>query len=328
AHHVHVSVHVGRLDIGARGRATRRVFSQLALVLGGARIERPRGQELPREQNDARSRQPVAAAERRLCSARRLRSARPRALAPGLGVGRCGCGRRGRRVHRAFRRGGTLAPVRRARSRRARAARLQCQVARAVHTMADVAGRRREARIAAATRRRVSQLAARDVATLRGRFVKKKQAPSADASAQLKRLLAMVPRIADGEEHSMASIAAMLGATPDTIANDLVSFGERYDTPGGFVEGLQVFIEAQKVSVRTSHFLRPMRLTVAELRALDLGLGMIRSERPAEEWAAIDQARERVRAVAAKLPAEAPSDRPYALAGGAGPDDKLAVVRD
>ena len=158
--------------------------------------------------------------------------------------------------------------------------------------------------------------------------MKKKQAPSADASAQLKRLLAMVPRIADGEEHSMASIGAMLGATPDTIANDLVSFGERYDTPGGFVEGLQVFIEAQKVSVRTSHFLRPMRLTVAELRALDLGLGMIRSERPAEEWAAIDQARERVRAVAAKLPAEAPSDRPYALAGGAGPDDKLAVVRD
>jgi proteasome accessory factor C len=156
----------------------------------------------------------------------------------------------------------------------------------------------------------------------------KKQPGATDASAQLKRLLAIVPRIADGEEHSIASIAAMLGVTPATVANDLVSVGERYDTPGGFVEGLQVFIQAQKVSLRTSHFLRPMRLTVAELHALDLGLAMIRAERPAEEWAAIEKVRERIRAVAAKLPGDAPPEGPYAVAGGAPPNAQLAAVRD
>lgn len=157
--------------------------------------------------------------------------------------------------------------------------------------------------------------------------MKKKLSVATDASAQLKRLLAIVPRIADGEEHSIASIAAMLGVTADTIANDLVSVGERYDTPGGFLEGLQVFIESGRVSVRTSHFLRPMRLTVAELRALDLGLAIIRAERPAEEWAAIEKARERIRAVATKLPGDAP-EGPYAAASGSPPNAHLSAVRD
>ena len=142
----------------------------------------------------------------------------------------------------------------------------------------------------------------------------RKQAAATDAAAQLKRLLAIVPRIADGEEHSIASIAEMLGVSAETVANDLVSVGERYDTPGGFIEGLQVFIEAQKVSVRTGHFLRPMRLTVAELHALDLGLAMIRAERPAEEWATIEKARERIRSVAAKLPKDSTLEAPYAAA--------------
>ena len=158
--------------------------------------------------------------------------------------------------------------------------------------------------------------------------MKKKHPVATDASAQLKRLLAIVPRIADGDEHSIASIAAMLGVTAETVANDLVSVGERYDTPGGFLEGLQVFIEADAVSVRTSHFLRPMRLTVAELHALDLGLAMIRAERPAEEWAAIEKARERIRAAAAKLPGDAPPDSLYATANGAPPTAHLAAVRD
>lgn len=156
----------------------------------------------------------------------------------------------------------------------------------------------------------------------------KKQPPIAtDASAQLKRLLAIVPRIADGEEHSIESIAEMLGVTPDTIANDLVSVGERYDTPGGFVEGLQVFIDAQRVSVRTSHFLRPMRLTVAELHALDLGLAMIRAERSPEEWAAIDAARERIIATVAKLAGD-PVHESALVASGAPPNANLAVVRE
>lgn len=155
----------------------------------------------------------------------------------------------------------------------------------------------------------------------------KKKPVSTDAAAQLKRLLAIVPRIADGEEHSIASIAAMLGVSVETVANDLVSVGERYDTPGGFVEGLQVFIEAEKASVRTSHFLRPMRLTVAELHALELGLAMIRAERPVEEWATIEKARERIRTVAAKLPSDATPEAPYAAVGTQA-NRHLSVVRD
>lgn len=157
--------------------------------------------------------------------------------------------------------------------------------------------------------------------------MKKKSPVATDASAQLKRLLAIVPRIADGEEHTIASIAAMLGVTAETVANDLVSVGERYDTPGGFVEGLQIFIESRRVSVRTSHFLRPMRLTAPELRALDLGLAMIRAERSPEEWAAIDRARERIKAVVAALPGDTVQDSALAVAGGAPPNQHLALVR-
>ncbi len=158
--------------------------------------------------------------------------------------------------------------------------------------------------------------------------MKKKSSATTDASAQLKRLLAIVPRIADGEEHSIDSIAEMLGVTPETVANDLVSVGERYDTPGGFVEGLQVFIEAQRVSVRTSHFLRPMRLTAPELRALDLGLAMIRAERSPEEWPAIERARERIRAVVAKLPNDTAHESALAAASAAPPNAHLSIVRD
>lgn len=158
--------------------------------------------------------------------------------------------------------------------------------------------------------------------------MKRKQPVATDASAQLKRLLALVPRIADGEEHLIESIAAMLGVTAETVANDLVALGERYDTPGGFVEGLQVFIEAQRVSVRTNHFLRPMRLTAAELHALDLGLAMIRAERSAEEWPTIDSARKRIEAAIAKLPGDTVPESDLAVANAAQPNSHLHVIRD
>lgn len=147
------------------------------------------------------------------------------------------------------------------------------------------------------------------------------------AAAQLKRLLALVPRIANGEEHSLAAIAAMLGVDTKTVVHDLMSVGERYDVPGGFVEGLQVFIDAERALVRTNHFLRPMRLTTAELHALDLGLAMLRGERAPSEWAAIDRARERIREVAARLPGESPAESFYAAAAEMADGAHLATVR-
>ncbi|HEX8848105.1 MAG TPA: WYL domain-containing protein, partial [Gemmatimonadaceae bacterium] len=53
---------------------------------------------------------------------------------------------------------------------------------------------------------------------------------------------------------------------------------------------------------RTSHFLRPMRLTMAELCALELGLGLLRRERHAHELPAIDRASERLRKAITELP--------------------------
>ncbi|HKV52422.1 MAG TPA: WYL domain-containing protein [Gemmatimonadaceae bacterium] len=149
-----------------------------------------------------------------------------------------------------------------------------------------------------------------------------------DAAAQLERLLAIVPRIADGEEHSIKSIADALGVTPETVANDLVSVGERYDTPGGFIEGLQVFIDAEQASVRTSHFLRPMRLTVADLDALDLGLAMIRGERTPDERPVIDAARKRIEAAVIKLPGDTIAESAFAAPGALAPSVHLRVIRE
>lgn len=122
------------------------------------------------------------------------------------------------------------------------------------------------------------------------------------AADQLRRILHLVPRLGDGAEHPMAELAEREGVSVSTLNRDLQAIANRFDEPGGFVEGVQIYIEQGNVSLFTSHFLRPMRLTTAELLALELGLAMLRAERPAEEHACLDRARERLRATIAQLP--------------------------
>ncbi len=122
------------------------------------------------------------------------------------------------------------------------------------------------------------------------------------AATQLRRLLAVIPALADGEEHSLADIAARVNVAPGTLLRDLQSLAVRFDEPGGFVEGLQLYIEADRVSAVTNHFLRPMRLTLQELHALDLGLSMLRLERPPHEHGTIERARERLRKAMVHIP--------------------------
>ena len=124
------------------------------------------------------------------------------------------------------------------------------------------------------------------------------------AAAQLRRLLAVIPHLADGEEHALADVAAEVGVDAETVLRDLRAISVRFDEPGGFVEGVQIFIESDSVSLLTNHFHRPMRLTRGELGALELGLAMLRLERPPEEHAAIDRARSRLSAALAGLPAD------------------------
>ena len=136
------------------------------------------------------------------------------------------------------------------------------------------------------------------------------------AEAQLRRVLAMVPQLADDEEHGIEELAQELGVSRETLLADLAALVERYDDPGGFTaEGVALLIENERVLLTSPYFRRPMRLTASELSALELGLAMLEAERPPEEHRAIGVARDRVRAAMAVLPAHAQADDPNARAG-------------
>ena len=149
------------------------------------------------------------------------------------------------------------------------------------------------------------------------------------ASAQLRRILNVIPILADGEVHSFDEVAEHTGVERDVLRRDLLSLTERYvEPPGGFVAGVELFIESEKVELLTDHFRRPMRLTVSELRALELGLAMLRAERPPEEREVVDRACERLRAVIAKLPFDPfPDAARQASFGAHGDAEHLAVLR-
>ena len=128
------------------------------------------------------------------------------------------------------------------------------------------------------------------------------------AADQLRRILLLIPRLADGEPHSLETVSRMAGVDRSVALRDIESISERFEAPGGFVEGLQIFIEANDVSVIPNHFLRPMRLTRSELLGLELGLAMLRGERPPEEHRAIDGATARLRKAIGRLPDEEIAD--------------------
>lgn len=149
-----------------------------------------------------------------------------------------------------------------------------------------------------------------------------------EASAQLQRVLTLIPVIADGEEHSVAEVASMLGVDSSLVLQDLESFADRFDMPGGFVEGLQIYIEGARISARTDHFLRPMRLTRGELYALDFGLALLKNERSPSEWQAIEGARERLQKAAAALPDDPGTTNPYSVAESAVVTPQLSAMRE
>jgi proteasome accessory factor C len=149
------------------------------------------------------------------------------------------------------------------------------------------------------------------------------------ASDQLRRILHLIPALADGEPHRIQDLVWDVGIDRNLLLQDLQSLTERFEAPGGFVEGLQIFLEAETISVVPNHFLRPMRLTRGELCALELGLAILRCERPREEERAVDMARYRLELVIAKLPdQEVTSDLRYASLSTAGDLEHLRRLRD
>ena len=147
---------------------------------------------------------------------------------------------------------------------------------------------------------------------------------SDSAAAQLRRILALIPECADDRPHRLADLAERGGTDPVTLLRDIRALTDRFDDPAGFVEAVQIFLEPESLEVRSDHFLRPMRLTVAELAALDLGLALLAAERPPEERPVLAGARERLEQAMARLPnedgadglrhADVPASDPAALA--------------
>ena len=148
------------------------------------------------------------------------------------------------------------------------------------------------------------------------------------AAAQLRRILHVVPQIADGEEHPLADVATRIGSDAATLRRDLYSLVTRFDVPPGFVDGVQLYVESDRVSAVSNHLLRPMRLTVSELCALELGLAVLHARRPPDEQPVIDRARDRLRSVIAKLPDDPIPDGLHgASLGEHGSTADLAAVR-
>jgi len=116
---------------------------------------------------------------------------------------------------------------------------------------------------------------------------------------QLRRLLAFLPQIADGQEHPIAEVAERVGVDRETIARDLLQLSERHGDPPGWIEKVAVYIEADRVSLEAaSHFQRPMKLTPSEARALELGLAVLYAESAPAQRAAIQGALDRLRKLA------------------------------
>jgi predicted DNA-binding transcriptional regulator YafY len=147
------------------------------------------------------------------------------------------------------------------------------------------------------------------------------------AAAQLRRILHLIPQLGDGEPHPIAEIVQRAGVDREVLLRDIRTISERFDTPGGFIEGLTIFLESDTVEVTTNHFLRPMRLTRPELLALELGLAMLRGERPVEEHRAIDRARDRLQRVIMGTP-DLEHDYRFASLGPAGDPEHLRCLRD
>lgn len=131
---------------------------------------------------------------------------------------------------------------------------------------------------------------------------------SESAAEQLRRVLILVPQLADDQPHDIDDVAQRLGVDRSSFLKDVRSLADRFDVPGGFVEGVSIFYDDRVVSVRASHFLRPMRLTLGELTGLELGLAMVRGVRPPDEHPVIDGARARLRKALAELPGEEPAE--------------------
>ena len=119
------------------------------------------------------------------------------------------------------------------------------------------------------------------------------------ADDRLQRLLIAFPTIADNVTLTIEQLAERVGTDVKTLRQDFLCL-DRDDTPPGFVECVQLFVGSHSVSMRSSHFKRPMRLTRPEVAALELGLGILLQELAVDERHLIANVRGRLRDIAVR----------------------------
>jgi proteasome accessory factor C len=136
------------------------------------------------------------------------------------------------------------------------------------------------------------------------------------ADERLQRLLMAFPLMADEPGLSLEELAKRVGTSAKVLTKDFASL-ERYDTPAGWVDTVQVFIQQDAASMQSSHFKRPPRLNRPEMLALDLGLGMLHRELPVDEQPVIARTRQTLQALAAR--------RAASVSDGARREDAVGV---
>ena len=152
---------------------------------------------------------------------------------------------------------------------------------------------------------------------------------SADATARLHRLLSVFPLFAERAEIPLTELEASSGVDLETLIEDLAAITERGDEPGGFVASVVASIGHSQVAIRSDHFLRPLRLNVPELCALELGLAMLAATSAPDEQAPIARARARVRQAIVAMPAGEQEEEMWRGVPPARADDNvLRALRD
>jgi proteasome accessory factor C len=151
-----------------------------------------------------------------------------------------------------------------------------------------------------------------------------------DAGQRLQRVLRVLPLIIGRDDVPVDQLQSIAGIDARTLLDDLRAITERDDEPGGFVDAVRIYFDAQSVSVESPHFGRPTRLTIPELCALELGLAILGSSSVGADRGAVLRARKRIREAIVAMPETAASTDAWHATGPATPANEgiLTVLQD